>query len=319
MVFLLVARSVVLIFSVLLAITVLSLSCAVIYMHSKVWLFGIVRYDPATALSVAISILHISTVTPLIVMDFLGRKTIFTTVLFEAIWLWVLWQLWLTTAAFATASDPSGYNGDMSCGWYISSRCYAHRFIEIFSFVNWIQLMIYTNTLSTLAVIGHLRRQRMWLSSVRDAPILSSPLALTMPTEFQSKPGFFSNSTISMSYSQPPIPPFPSSPIPPQPPAMPAMVHSPPPHGESSSEASPMLYHIPGTPRAPLTPRSPFPNGGPIPTTPGAPDGQTPPRSHEASLSSMEMERTQRPPPSYSDQASGTGPPAVTPQTALPA
>ncbi|TFY80408.1 hypothetical protein EWM64_g3599 [Hericium alpestre] len=176
MVFLLVARKVVLSFSVVLAFAILVLSSLLIYADNVNRMLELPNGNATAALAVGASVIHMCTILPMLVLDLIKRRCILSTVLVEAIWLWVMWIMWLA---------------------WLSSGCYKVKFLEIFCFINWIQLMIYTNTLFTLAVIGHLRGQPIWMSSVRDAPILSSPLALTMPSEPQFKPGFSHSTTIS--------------------------------------------------------------------------------------------------------------------------
>lgn len=79
--------------------------------------------------------------------------------------------------------------------------CLEYEFLEIFSFVNWIIgmpltaflqemaethrgryriVMLYSNTLFTLAVINHMRKQPIWFTPVRDTPRLP-PLVFASP------------------------------------------------------------------------------------------------------------------------------------------
>ncbi|EIM85579.1 uncharacterized protein STEHIDRAFT_147925 [Stereum hirsutum FP-91666 SS1] len=192
MAFLFFARLAILSFSVLLSLTVLALSLDLIYVHQKMNQYGD-NYgdagssgmsgsngggddgpDRSSALCAAVAILSVAATLPMLIVDLLKRKSFISMVVVEASCLCVLWILWLACGAFTIVDNDSHLLSALDCDDIPSaSRCYEAKFIEVFALINWITLMIYANTLFTLGVIGHMRKQPLWFSVVREAPMLS--------------------------------------------------------------------------------------------------------------------------------------------------
>ncbi|KAF8485077.1 hypothetical protein DFH94DRAFT_260970 [Russula ochroleuca] len=103
------------------------------------------------------------------------RKTIISAVAVEAPCIYVVSFMWVATGAYAehlNAGVP-GYPQFLT-----THECIRHKVLEGFAFVNWIQLMLYANTLMTVATICHVRRRSVWLLPVTELPTLGAP-ALT--------------------------------------------------------------------------------------------------------------------------------------------
>ncbi|EPQ59699.1 hypothetical protein GLOTRDRAFT_125997 [Gloeophyllum trabeum ATCC 11539] len=105
----------------------------------------------------------------MLTLDTVRQGAFTSTVVFELSWLFVLWVLWIATAAEATYSNglifPSG------CGYInpkINQGCQEFAAVQGFSFLTWIILMAYTIVLLVFAIIGTSRGNKVWLSSVRE-------------------------------------------------------------------------------------------------------------------------------------------------------
>ncbi|KAH9062028.1 hypothetical protein EDB87DRAFT_1608957 [Lactarius vividus] len=115
-------------------------------------------------------------VAPLLVAPILNPKTIISAVAIEAPFIYFVSFLWLATGVYAELSIQSGTN----CFSIppVGPYCSEHKVLEGISFINWIQLMLYANTLMTVATICHVRKHRVWLCPVKELPRFSAP-ALT--------------------------------------------------------------------------------------------------------------------------------------------
>ncbi|KAI9466698.1 hypothetical protein BJY52DRAFT_1233756 [Lactarius psammicola] len=114
-------------------------------------------------------------VAPLLIAPIMNPKTVISAVAIEAPCIYIVSFLWLATAAYAERSIESGTNCfPVAIGPY----CTEHKVLEGISFINWIQLMLYANTLMTVATICHVRKHRVWLCPVTELPTFSAP-ALT--------------------------------------------------------------------------------------------------------------------------------------------
>ncbi|KAI9448353.1 hypothetical protein H4582DRAFT_82309 [Lactarius indigo] len=134
-------------------------------------------------------------VAPLLIAPILSPKTIISAVAIEAPCIYFVSFLWVATGAYAEHSIQSGTNcypvpigaffSLVSSGWgeavantFKGPYCTEHKVLEGISFINWIQLMLYANTLMTVATICHVRKHRVWLCPVKELPRFSAP-ALT--------------------------------------------------------------------------------------------------------------------------------------------
>ncbi|KZT20665.1 hypothetical protein NEOLEDRAFT_1182397 [Neolentinus lepideus HHB14362 ss-1] len=124
-------------------------------------------------LAVVSASLTIITLPIMIVLDIVRQGAFTSTVVFELSWLFVLWVLWLATAADTTNANSLSFGG--SCDYinpYINRGCQEFNVVEAFSYLIWIILMGYTITLLVLAIIGQTRGNEVWLTSVRDNAFL---------------------------------------------------------------------------------------------------------------------------------------------------
>ncbi|KZV75105.1 hypothetical protein PENSPDRAFT_647381 [Peniophora sp. CONT] len=137
--------------------------------------------DIDTLLATSIAIINIVTVPLLLVADMFKRKTVISSIAVEASWLFVVWVLWLTCAAYAAWCSQTQLVNFVRCQTS-QAQCLEYEFLEICSFMNWIIVMLYSNTLFTLAVINHMRRQPIWFTPVKDTPRLP-PLVFAGPVQ----------------------------------------------------------------------------------------------------------------------------------------
>ncbi|KAF8271728.1 hypothetical protein EI94DRAFT_1719895 [Lactarius quietus] len=106
----------------------------------------------------------------------MNPKTFISTVAIEAPCIYLVSFMWLATGAYSEHSIQSGTNCFPVPS--VGSYCSEHKVLEGIAFINWIQLMLYANTLMTVATICHVRKHRMWLRRVTELPTFSAP-ALT--------------------------------------------------------------------------------------------------------------------------------------------
>ncbi|KAI0316128.1 hypothetical protein OF83DRAFT_1128590 [Amylostereum chailletii] len=141
-------------------------------------------HDIDTALTASVSIITLVVVPPLLIADLFKKKIFISTVAVEASVLFVLWTLWLTCGAYTAWCSTTSYVNLIRCQISPNGQCLEYKFVEGLSFVNWFGLMVYSNTLFTLAVINHIRNQPIWFAAVSDAPKLP-PLvfATTLPVD----------------------------------------------------------------------------------------------------------------------------------------
>ncbi|KAH9007141.1 hypothetical protein EDB86DRAFT_3097635 [Lactarius hatsudake] len=111
-------------------------------------------------------------VVSLLVAPIMNPKTIISVVAIEAPCIYFVSFLWLATGAYAEHSIQSGTNCFLVP---VGPYCTEHKVLEGISFINWIQLMLYANTLMTVATICHVRKHRVWLCPVKELPRFSAP------------------------------------------------------------------------------------------------------------------------------------------------
>lgn len=117
-------------------------------------------FGTATAAVTAVSL-------PLFLILGRSKSRIFTSVvLFEIIWFFILWILWVATAGTTVAARawffPYGcFSGD--------SICYEITAMEAFAFLNFFAVFIYYDVLFLYAIICAIRGRSIWTLSVREA------------------------------------------------------------------------------------------------------------------------------------------------------
>ncbi|KAF7301574.1 hypothetical protein MIND_00722900 [Mycena indigotica] len=117
-------------------------------------------YFEFAALAIATASITIVTIPVMIAFEFLQPGRVFTSkIAVEISWLFILWVLWLATAADAT--NAASVNFISRCGDYFSSRiesaCRQTAGVQAFSFLNWLILMAYTVFILVLAIIAQSR------------------------------------------------------------------------------------------------------------------------------------------------------------------
>jgi len=127
-------------------------------------------------LSLVASVSNFIIIATLLIAPIMHPKTFISTVAIEAPCIYLVSFMWVASGAYAEISIASGTNcyPAPSPGSY----CSEHKVLEGISFINWIQLMLYANTLMTVATICHVRKHPVWLRRVTELPRFSAP-ALT--------------------------------------------------------------------------------------------------------------------------------------------
>ncbi|KAJ7067922.1 hypothetical protein C8F01DRAFT_1246479 [Mycena amicta] len=134
-------------------------------------------YFEFAALAIATASITLITVPIMIALEFIQPGRAFTSkIAVELSWLFILWVLWLATAADATNSASLTFISD--CGNYISSKiegaCRETAGVQAFAFLNWLILMAYTIFILVLTVIAQTRKHSgVWLTSVSEAPFFT--------------------------------------------------------------------------------------------------------------------------------------------------
>lgn len=167
------ARLVVLVTSIVFATIVLGLAADLVSITES----NAGLYWNFSALGVATAVLTFVTLIFMVVIDAYRRGAFTSRVVVEAVWLSILWVLWLSTGAYAAYTDSLVFIGS-DCSFVnptASLVCGEFKAIEAFSFLTWIILMGYTGTLIVFAFIGQSRGNNSWTTTVRDASFLAHP------------------------------------------------------------------------------------------------------------------------------------------------
>ncbi|KAF4596039.1 MARVEL domain-containing protein [Pleurotus pulmonarius] len=133
------------------------------------------EYIPLEGLSLATAALTVLTLPIMLLSDLIARRAYFSRVNWDLSWLFVLWALWLSSAALASHNRLDRYSG--SCRFLSFSGptiCRELRAIEGISYASWILLMLYTFAVFISAVTSHSRGHRgVWQSASRGLPYTS--------------------------------------------------------------------------------------------------------------------------------------------------
>ncbi|KAL4076472.1 hypothetical protein J3A83DRAFT_4370630 [Scleroderma citrinum] len=96
-----------------------------------------------------------------------SKSRIFTSaVLFEIIWFFILWVLWVATAGTTVAARTWFFPDGCFSGF---SVCYEITAMEAFAFLNFFAVFIYYDVLFLYAIICAIRGRSIWTISVREA------------------------------------------------------------------------------------------------------------------------------------------------------
>jgi len=112
--------------------------------------------------------------------SFSKRKNMLSVVAIEAPLIYVVSFMWLATGAYAE------HKVEIGPGYFSfldTPECVQYKVVDAIAFINWIQLMLYANTLMTVATICHVRKRPVWFHPITELPTFSAP-ALT----FGSRP-----------------------------------------------------------------------------------------------------------------------------------
>ncbi|KAJ7463989.1 hypothetical protein FB451DRAFT_1264392 [Mycena latifolia] len=146
-----------------------------------------------SSLAIATAVITMITVAPMIALEIMRPGGPTSMIIFEIVWLSILWILWLSTGAEAAEASQAYTFILGGCG--TSAREFGEEFkvideicretsgIEAFAFLNWIILMVYTGTLLTLSLAAASRKHTgVWQSSVAEAPFFAPASPLSVPT-----------------------------------------------------------------------------------------------------------------------------------------
>ncbi|KAF8316048.1 hypothetical protein DL93DRAFT_786760 [Clavulina sp. PMI_390] len=104
---------------------------------------------------------------PMVIIDFLRKGAVTSLVIFELVWIAILWGLWL-----ATAIKTASFNG---CDDFGSMLCSRYTAVKVLSFPVWAILVGYWILLLVFTVMAYVGGNRkIWTAGVRDARFTSS-------------------------------------------------------------------------------------------------------------------------------------------------
>jgi hypothetical protein len=158
-------------------------------------------------LGIAVGVLSLITMPVMIGVDFARRGAFTSMVLVELIWTFILWVLWIATAALAAEESQISF-GDFSasCNFentIVAGECHELAAIEAFSFLAWLLLMGYNITLLVFAIMGASRGNRTWTSSVGDGLLTPKGGEGVAPVSALSTGTGYSTAPTTTQYSSP--------------------------------------------------------------------------------------------------------------------
>ncbi|KAF8189678.1 hypothetical protein BJ912DRAFT_966109 [Pholiota molesta] len=111
---------------------------------------------PLSVLEIALGILTLLSLPPMLFLSTQRKGVITNKIAFELAWTWVLCTLW---CALALSSKGMFWFGDCSTWWTGNEEalCHESRAVTAFTWITWIILYAYNNTLFLLASRQHIR------------------------------------------------------------------------------------------------------------------------------------------------------------------
>lgn len=176
-----ITRVVVLILTIVLSIIVLGLA-ADLTSTTETYLHGAFTF---ASMGIASSVISLVTLPVLLIVDMLRTGAFTSMIVVELVWLFIVWVLWLTTAALTAQAGqeiPSNCNFVVA---FFTTGCHELQAIEAFSFLNWILLMIYSIVVLVMAIIGSTRGHKTWTNSVKHAIFLGPAEGAVAPVPAQ--------------------------------------------------------------------------------------------------------------------------------------
>ncbi|KAN0131610.1 hypothetical protein V8E53_010452 [Lactarius tabidus] len=121
-------------------------------------------------LALATSLATLFTVIPMYLIDMFRQGAMFSYIIFEIVWLSILWVSWLSSGSYTAWTDSEvikDFPAESSCNFSDSQGCREVKVLYAFSFLAGILLMVYTAVLLSLAIRAQGRGKRVWTVSVR--------------------------------------------------------------------------------------------------------------------------------------------------------
>ncbi|KAF9226955.1 hypothetical protein BS17DRAFT_814852 [Gyrodon lividus] len=204
----------------------------------------------------------------LLLLGNLRRGNFTSMIIFEIIWFFILWVMWIGTAG-DTVVDRAFYfpDGCIYDAYPTTNQiCYEFTVVEAFAFLNFLCVFVYYDVILLYAIINAIRGKGIWTASVQEAVgITSSPVNTGIPMnqpqynavpgpQYQNYGGFPPNAPPPQSYDA-----YPQQ-VPAQGPAMLPMGQNQP-YNYPPSPGVPQLQPNYGgySPDAPLTNSAPLP------------------------------------------------------------
>jgi len=208
-----IARLGVLTVSLVFSVIVLGLAAN---LTSETQTYFAVTYNFA-ALALASATISVVTLPVLLLVDILRNGAFTSMVVFELAWLFVLWVLWLATAALATQFNQDVFDSNCSLvRVFFVAACHQEQTIVAFAYLIWLILMVYTIVLLVMAIIGSSRGNKTWTTSVKHANFLGPNDGAVAPA---GQPGYEQNVGPQTPMQQHQYPP-PNAPLSPPPPTI---------------------------------------------------------------------------------------------------
>ncbi|KAF9492341.1 hypothetical protein BDN71DRAFT_1509579 [Pleurotus eryngii] len=133
------------------------------------------EYIPLEGLVLATAALTVLTLPIMLLSDLIARRAYFSRVNWDLLWLFMLWALWLPSAALASHYRLDRFSGGCIFLSFSGPKiCRELRAIEGISYASWILLMLYTFAVFGSAIVSHSRGHRgVWQSASRGLPYTS--------------------------------------------------------------------------------------------------------------------------------------------------
>ncbi|KAL0581240.1 hypothetical protein V5O48_000828 [Marasmius crinis-equi] len=127
-------------------------------------------YFPFAALSIASACLTLISLPIMIVVDRFRDGAVTSMVIFELVWLFILWVLWLASAAEATMANSYNFPGGCDYGFdIVDGICREFHAVVAFNYLTWFAFFAYTVVVLVITLIAKSRgASTVWTASVTE-------------------------------------------------------------------------------------------------------------------------------------------------------
>ncbi|KAF7964567.1 hypothetical protein HWV62_5604, partial [Athelia sp. TMB] len=143
------------------------------------------------ALAIATAVLTLVSLPAMLIIDAVRDGAFTSMVVTELATLFVLWVLWLATAAYTTNIFDSAFYFSGSCNDLFPEYrpvCHQYQALMAFSWLAWLALFIYSVYVFVLAIIGANRGQRVWTATAKELGAGGAGAGSATPAAFNNAP-----------------------------------------------------------------------------------------------------------------------------------